>query len=364
VARTLYAGEVQISARSERPAAAEFGALRMRANPSSAPAVHTYSGGTTGETDKPRHALRRPTEVDSIITAVCRNCARPREVLIPIPSPRSIRSSSGSTETFPLSRHRSVPPYLTTVNDGGRRAGRGRGCREASNESSRPAYSPSVRAPTPYSRARKDVVLSWTAKDLHVGPTREWVELYTRMQRRVSQAVRWDRHGLAFRHAIRRAPFAHVYSKADITDSIAVARHACQDGGNASLSVLRRLLSPLMPTALSVPRSAIPGQPRGRGIGAARQPCLYAVGMRRKALNPDAVVNADGGGPAESRTKRRLNAFLRGFGRRRRVLAHPLPAIRPAGAELGRPGLWRRRNSDKRLPSGIDAMTLIVSPEA
>jgi hypothetical protein len=68
-----------------------------------------------------------------------------------------------------------------------------------------------------------------TAIDLHVGPARAWVELSRRIAAAGSQAVRWDMAGLGLSGQIRRDPRRTVYSKADIADSILMARHACQD---------------------------------------------------------------------------------------------------------------------------------------
>jgi hypothetical protein len=50
-----------------------------------------------------------------------------------------------------------------------------------------------------------------------------------------SQAVRWDPAGQGLSGQISRDRWRRVYSKADITDSIAVARHACQDAGELQL---------------------------------------------------------------------------------------------------------------------------------
>jgi hypothetical protein len=70
-----------------------------------------------------------------------------------------------------------------------------------------------------------------TAKDLHVGPAREWVELSRRVAAAGSQAVRWDPAGLGLSGRISRDPWRNVYFKADISDAIAAARHACEDPG-------------------------------------------------------------------------------------------------------------------------------------
>src|SRR5439155_19110140 len=70
----------------------------------------------------------------------------------------------------------------------------------------------------------KTVVFFVTAKDLHVGPTRQWVELSRRIAAAGSQAVRWDPAGLGLSAQISRDPSRFVYCKADVADSIAVAR--------------------------------------------------------------------------------------------------------------------------------------------
>src|SRR6202012_6225705 len=64
---------------------------------------------------------------------------------------------------------------------------------------------------------------------------REWVELSRRIAEAGSQAVRWDPAGLGLSGQISREPWRRIYSKADITDSIAVARHACQGAGEIQL---------------------------------------------------------------------------------------------------------------------------------
>ena len=86
---------------------------------------------------------------------------------------------------------------------------------------------PRRRRPAP----AKTVLFFVTANDLHVGPAREWVELSRRIAAAGSQALRWDPAGLGLSGQISRDPWRRVYSKADINDSIAVARHACQDAG-------------------------------------------------------------------------------------------------------------------------------------
>jgi hypothetical protein len=100
-----------------------------------------------------------------------------------------------------------------------------------------------------------------------------------------------------------------VYSNADITDSIAVARHACQDAGELELVGI-------CSGAWNAARAA-------RRIGAqsailinvqvwnwrVAPTLLQQWGFRKKTQNTNAVSDT-GGGPSESRTTKRLKALL------------------------------------------------------
>jgi len=100
-----------------------------------------------------------------------------------------------------------------------------------------------------------------------------------------------------------------VYSKADITDSIAVARHACQDAGELEL--------------VGICSGAWNAAQAARNIGAqsailvnvqvwnwrVTPTLLQQWGFRKKTLNTNAASDT-GGGPSESRTER-LKALLK-----------------------------------------------------
>ena len=107
-------GEVSIiGGRLSEHAAAEFAALRMGANPVSAHGVdNVLLVRRPAETDKRVTALASDPGVDSIITGGLPECAAPTpECRCRSLSPRSIRSSTGSTETFPLAP---IAPYPNT----------------------------------------------------------------------------------------------------------------------------------------------------------------------------------------------------------------------------------------------------------
>jgi hypothetical protein len=163
---------------------------------------------------------------------------------------------------------------------------------------------PRRRSPT---RA-KTVVFFVTSTDLHVGPAREWVELSRRIAAAGSQALRWDPAGLGLSGQISRDPWRRVYSKADITDSVAVARHACQDAGELEL--------------VGICSGSWYAAHAARNIGARSAilvnqivwnwrvaPTLLQQWRARKKTLDASAGSDSGGGPSESRT-RRLKALI------------------------------------------------------
>jgi hypothetical protein len=120
--------------------------------------------------------------------------------------------------------------------------------------------------------------------------------------------VRWDPAGLGLSGQISRDPWRSIYSKADITDSIAVARHACQDAGELEL--------------VGICSGSWYAAHAARNIGAQSAILVNLVMWnwrvtaallmqwigREKALHANAAIDT-GGGPSESRTKR-LRALL------------------------------------------------------
>jgi hypothetical protein len=180
---------------------------------------------------------------------------------------------------------------------------------------------PQRRTPAP----AKTVLFFVTANDLHVGPAREWVELSRRIAAAGSQALRWDPAGQGLSGQIFRDPWRRVYSKADITDSIAVARHACQDPGQLEV--------------VGICSGSWYAAQAARSIGArsailvnllvwnwrVTPTLLQQWGVQKEALHANAALHADaidtGDGAAESRTKR-LKARLNPARKRTKSFLH------------------------------------------
>ncbi len=235
-------GEVSIvGGRLSDHAAAELAALRMTASPTSAHGVENLLlVGRPAETDKHLTALASTEGVDSIAVGGLPECARPHDVLLPIPFTAVDSIIEWIDGHVPTRTRLAVPQYSTTVTmpaDGLD----GVDVLE-SIERIEPKGLFAIRTLPRNSCAApaKTVVFFVTAKDLHVGPAREWVELSRRIAAAGSQAVRWDPAGLGLSSQISRDPWRFVYSKADIADSVAVARHAGQ--GRQPTRACRHLL--------------------------------------------------------------------------------------------------------------------------
>jgi hypothetical protein len=317
-------GEVSImGGRLSDHAAAEFAALRMGANPVSAHGVdHVLLVGRPAETDKRITALASAEGVDSIITGGLPECARPRDVLVPIPFTAVDSIVEWIDGNVPTRTHRAVPQYLTTVT----MPAEGPDGVDVFESIERIEPNglfairtlPRRRSPAP----AKTVLFFVTANDLHVGPTREWVELSRRIAAAGSQALRWDPAGQGLSGQINRDPWRRMYSKADITDSIAVARHACQDAGQLEL--------------VGICSGSWYAAQAARRIGAqsailvnllvwnwrVTPTLLQQWGVRKKALHANAASDT-GGGPSESRTKR-LKAVLNPARKRTKSVMHNL----------------------------------------
>jgi hypothetical protein len=311
-------GEVAIvGGRLSDHAAAEFAALRMNANPVSAYGVdNVLLVGRPSETDKHVTDLASAEGVDSVITGGLPECARPQEIFLPIPFAAVDSIVEWIDGKVPTRTHRAVPQYLTTVT----MPAEGPDGVDVSESIERIEPDglfairtlPRRRSPAP----AKTVLFFVTAKDLHVGPAREWVELSRRIAAAGSQAVRWDPAGLGLSGQISRDPLRLSYSKADITDSITVARHACQDAGELEV--------------VGVCSGAWYAAHTARNIGAQsailvnQRPWNWRVtstllpqwSARKKAIQANAASNTGGGpsdtsgGPSESRTKR-LKALVK-----------------------------------------------------
>ena len=151
--------------------------------------------------------------VDSIIAGGLPECARPRDFFLPVPYTAVDSIIEWIDGNVPTRTHRAVPQYVTTVTmpaegpDGVDVV--------ESIERIEPTglfairTLPRHRSPAP----AKTVLFFVTAKDLHVGPAREWVELSRRIAAAGSQAVRWDPAGLGLSAQISRDPWRCVYSR-------------------------------------------------------------------------------------------------------------------------------------------------------
>jgi hypothetical protein len=305
-------------------AAAEFAALRMDANPVSAHGVkNVLLVGRPAETDKRVTALASAEGVDSIIIGGLPVCARP--LLIPLPIPVTAVDSiiEWIDGNVPTRTHRAVPQYLTTVT---MPAEGPDGVdvleiieRIEPNGLFAIRTLPRGRSPAP----AKTVLFFVTAHDLHVGPAREWVELSRRIAAAGSQAVRWDPAGQGLSGQVSRDPWRRVYSRANITDSIAVARHARQDTGELEL--------------VGICSGAWCAAQAARNVGARSAilvnllvwnwhitpTLLQQRDARKKALHANAASDT-GGGAGESRTKP-INVLLNPAPRTKSFLHNHLP---------------------------------------
>lgn len=230
-------GEVSVmGGRFSNHAATEFAALRMAADPVSAHGVgNVLVVGRPAETDKHLTALASAEGVDAITTGGLPQCARPREVLLPIPVAAVDSVVEWVDGNVPTRTHRVLPRYLTTVTMPAE------GPEEVDVVETIERIEPNglfaIRTlPSRRSLAPTKTVLFFAAAvDSHAGPAREWVELSRRIAAAGSHAVRWDLAGLGCSGRVYRDRWRRVYSRADKADSIAVARHACQDGGELQL---------------------------------------------------------------------------------------------------------------------------------
>jgi hypothetical protein len=304
-------GEVSIiGGRLSDHAAAEFAALRMGANPVSAHGVdNVLLVGRPAETDRRITALASAEGVDSIITGGLPECAAPTPMPLPIPFTAVDSIIDWIDGNVPTRTHRAVPQYLTTAT----MPAEGPDGVDVFESIERIEPNglfairtlPRRRSPAP----AKTVLFFVTANDLHVGPAREWVELSRRIAAAGSQAVRWDPAGQGLSGQISRDRWRRVYSKADITESVAVARHACQDAGKLEL--------------VGICSGGWNAAQAARNIGAqsailvnvevwnwrVTPTLLEQWGFRKKTLNTNAVSDT-GGGPSESRTTKRRKALL------------------------------------------------------
>jgi hypothetical protein len=316
-------GEVLImGGRLSDNAAAEFAALRMGANPVGAHGVdNVLVVGRPAETDKRVIALASAEGVDSIIAGGLPECAHPLPIPLPIPFTAVDSIVDWIDGNAPTRTHRAVPQYLTTVT----MPAEGPDGADVSESIERIEPNglfairtlPRRRSPAP----ARTVLFFVTSHDLHVGPAREWVELSRRIAAAGSQAVRWDPVGQGLSGQINWAPWRRVYSRAEVTDSIAVARHACQDAGELKL--------------VGICSGSWYAAQAARSIGAHSAILVNLVawnwrvtptlveqwGFRKKTLNVNAAGDT-GGGPSESRRTMRLKAVVNPARKRTKRFIH------------------------------------------
>ena len=306
--------------------------------------------GRPDETDKRLTALASADGVDSIITDGLPECARPREVLLPVPFGAVDSIIDWIDGNVPAHTRRAVPRYLTTVTmpaegpDGVDVV--------ESIERIEPTGLFAIRTLPRHRAPAKTVVFFVTAKDLHVGPTRQWVELSRRIAAAGSQAVRWDPAGLGLSAQISRDPSRFAYCKADVTDSIAVARHACQDAGKLELVGICSGSWYAAHAARNIGAgSAILVNPRPWNWRST--PTLLSQwGARRIAAHPGTASDADGAWPRRIRDKASSQGFsARGSDVDEKPYPQPLPATPRVGVELGRPGVAAGGCSDNARPT-------------
>jgi pimeloyl-ACP methyl ester carboxylesterase len=356
-------GEVSIfGGRLSDHAAAEFAALRMGANPVGAHGVdNLLLVGRPAETDKRVTALASAEGVDSIITVGLPECARPRDVLVPIPSTAVDSIIEWIDENAPTRTHRVMPQYLTTVTMPAEGPDGVDVVESIERIEPNGLFAirtlPRRRSPAP----AKTVLFFVTANDLHVGPAREWVELSRRIAAAGSQAVRWDPAGQGLSGQINRGPWRRIFSKADITDSIAVARHACQDAGQLELAGICSGSWYAAQAARSLgAQSAILVNPQVWNWRVTPT-LLQQWGVQKEALHANAASDT-GGGPSESRTKR-LRALLNPARKRTKSFMHnhlPRYVLRV----FSRVGLvWLPEDVLTTLAHRGTDVTLIASPE-
>ena len=299
---------------------------------------------------------RRPRELIRSLPAVCRN-APGRAILLPIPFTAVDSIVDWIDRNVPTGTHRAVPQYLTTVTMPAEGPDGVDVLESIERIEPNGLFAirtlPRRRSPAP----AKTVLFFVAAIDLHVGPAREWVELSRRIAAAGSQAVRWDPAGQGLSGQIRRDPWRRVYSKADITDSIAVARHACQDAGELEL--------------VGICSGSWYAAQAARNIGAqsailvnllvwnwrVTPTLLEQWYFQKKALRANAASDTRRR-PRRIQDKAPQSTSQPGSGDDQELYAQPPPAIRPADVELGRTRVpaggcsdnacppWNRRDAD------------------
>jgi hypothetical protein len=320
-------GEVSIlGGRLSNHAAAEFAALRIGADPVSAFGVEkALLVSRPAETYKHLTALASAEGVDSVVAGGLPECAHPLPIPLPIPV-NALDSIIGWIDGHvPTQTHPAEPQYLTTVTMPAEGPDGVDVVESIERIEPKGLFVIRTQPRRSFPAPAKTVLFFVAGHDSHVGPTREWVELSRRIAAAGSQALRWDpaREGLSGQ--IRRDPWRRVYSKAEITDSIAVARHACQDPGELEL--------------VGVCSGSWYAAHAARNIGAQSvilvnlvvwnwrvAPTLLEQWYFQKQTLKSCAASDTGGGAGESRSTQRLETRVRSAqNRMKRVIHNHLP---------------------------------------
>jgi hypothetical protein len=342
-------------------AAAEFAALRMDGDPLAHGVDRAFLVGRPAETDKRLIALASAEGVDAIVTGGLPECAR-SEVHVPIPFTAVESIVDWIDRSVPTHTHCATPRYLTTAtmpaegNDGADVL--------ESIERIEPngLFAIRTRSPDHSLAPAKTVLFFVTGQHTHVGPAREWVELSRRVAAAGSPAVRWDPAGQGMSGEISRDPWRRIFSKADIADSIAVARHACQDASELQL--------------VGVCSGAWYAAQVARNIGARSAILVNLVvwnwriipttlqqwDYRKRTLHANAACDTDGN-PSEFKATTRIKALINAAREPTKSLMHNrlpqyvLQLLRWVGL------VYRPEDVLRTLAHGGTAVTVIASPE-
>ncbi len=225
-----------IGGRFSHRAAAEFATLRMEAAPLRTHGVDdVLLVGRPEETDQHLTALAAAEGVDSVVAPGLPESARPWENLLPVPTAAVDSIAEWVAAKSPTRTSRAIPQYLSTATMPAEWPGKADVVESIERIGLNGLFAIRTRPRRRGIAPVRTVLFFVTAKDLHVGPTREWVELSRRIAAEGSQALRWDPAGLGLSSHISRDPYRNVFSKADLTDALAVARRACPDSAALEL---------------------------------------------------------------------------------------------------------------------------------
>jgi hypothetical protein len=317
-------GEVSImGGRLSDRAAAEFAQRRMGANPISAYGVDgVLMVGRPAETDMHLTALASAEGVESIVSGGLPDCAHPLPVPLPIPVTAVDSIVDWIDDSVPTATYTALPRYVTTVTMPAEGAAGVDVVERIERIEPNGLFVVRTQPRGPGPAPAKTVLFFVAGHESHVGPNREWVELSRRIAAAGSQALRWDPAQEGLSGQIRWAPWRRVYSRAEIIDSISVARHACQDAGELEL--------------VGICSGSWYAAQAARSIGAQSAILVNQVVwnwrvtptlleqryFEKLTLNVKAASETGGSGPAEASPTKPLVAHVRSAQKRTKILMH------------------------------------------